>query len=314
MVHTTGGTTAALDAASVRPGPDDLALLPAADDNLVAYQFDAWLGRMMELADEILDPDEHRALLYYDFPGKFRPTMSRVSWQRTLRGIMRGEAWMIQHIRRVKPRRFVEIGAGLGTWCYLAAIAGAPEVTGVDIFSRYLAPSIKMQPHFESFLGGRSRVSFVLEDIYDMTWDAPVDIFYMKATLHHVLPLDRIFDYMYENLAPGGVVIVHDLNGGHPVSQYGAFRRRGLNLRVSYTDPVSGRSFEMANEDLITVPGILYRFWKRGFRILNQEFHLGFRTMADDWWYDNVIRRLTSLTLLGAVAAPTYTIVAQKPL
>lgn len=296
------------------PAAGDFRLLPGKRENEVAYEFDWWLGRMLELGDEILDVDERTALHYYDFPGKPRPSMPRDAWLRTLRGIMRGEEWMLQYILRAKPKRFVEIGAGLGTWCYLAGLAGVPEVYGVDIFSRFLAPALKMKDHFNRHAAGRSKVDFLLEDIHDIRWKDPIDIFYMKATIHHVLPLDPLFDYLRENLAPGGIVVVHDPNGANPVAQAEVFKRRGFKLRATYTDDRTGRTFEMANEDLLTVPGLVYRFWRREFRIVHQQFHFGFRTMADDWWYYNVVRRASGSMLVGAFAAPNYTIVAQKPL
>jgi SAM-dependent methyltransferase len=268
---------------------------------------------MMELADTALTPDERAALLYYDFPGKIRAALPTNDWHRALRGIMRGEEWMLRHIVERKPRRFAEVGAGLGTWCYLAGIAGMPEVYGIDIFSRYLAPAIRLAPTFNEFTQGQSKATFLLEDIYDLRWDEPIDVFYMKATIHHVYPLAPLFDYLWENLSPGGVVIVHDPNGMNALSQYDALKRRGLKLRATYTDPVRGKTVTMANEDLLTVPGVLLRFKRRGFEIVHEQYHMGFRSIADDWWYYNVVQPMSGVRWLGAFVAPTYTIVARKP-
>ncbi len=108
-----------------------LRLMPGGFENEVAERFDRWLLRMLELGDEILDDDERRALLYYDFVGKERRRLGDEAWRHYLRGIMRGEEWMLSWIHQRKPKRFCEIGAGVGTWVFLAGLAGVPEVFGV---------------------------------------------------------------------------------------------------------------------------------------------------------------------------------------
>lgn len=287
-----------------------LRLLPGEFENTVGERFDQWLARMLELSDEVLDEDERRALLYYDFVGKERRNLSTEGWRRYLRGVLRGEEWMLQWINERRPRRFCEIGAGVGTWVFLAGLAGVPEAFGVDVFSKFLRPALRMEPHFNAL--GYGQAKFLHQDIYDVEWDEPVDIFYMKSTIHHVLPLDRVFVYMKEHLAPGGIVVVHDPNGANPVSQVDVLKRRGLKLRESYVDEITGKTVTMANEDLLTVPGLLLRFKRHGFRIAYQQYNMGFRTRTSDAVYYNLVKPLSSSLALGAFLAPTYTIVAQK--
>ena len=286
--------------------------LPGEEENRIAEQFDAWLLTMVERADEVLEPAEREAMFYYGFPGKYRADMSPLQWKRYLRGLVRGERWMLRWILENKPERFVEIGPGLGTWVFFAGLTGMKEVVGVDPFSRWLRTALKFAPVFNETYP-EANVQFVHEDIYSYEPDGPVDIFYLKATIHHLYPLNPIFEYMHKHLRPGGIVVVHDPNGGNLWCQYVELRRRGLKLRETYTDPVSGKQLTMANEDLLTVPGLLYRFRKYGFTVLDRQGNLGLRTRASDFVYYELMRRLGKSFLLSTFVAPSYSIVAQKP-
>ncbi len=284
--------------------------LPSKALNDIALAFDNWLELVNTAAPNLLNKTEFGSFKRYDFPGHLKENLSVNEWQQVLRGIMRGEEMMIEKFIQTPPKLFVEIGCGLGTWVILAKLCGATCSIGVDIDPPRLAAAKKMLTLLPK--EKNSGLEFRYGSILDMQFEAPVDVFYLKATIHHLLPLDDIFDYMFNNLSSGGRVIVHDPNGLHPISQISAFRDRGIELRGETINIETGKPIAFAKEDFFTFPGILHRFKRHGFKIEHRSGNLGFRSKGSDALYRKIIRPLGKNYLLATLFAPTYTVIAQK--
>ena len=286
--------------------------LPDPRENLVAERFDAWLSDMFAAAPSVLSSELLAAVESYDSPGNRKRSLSPEQWIRYFRGVMRGEEWIVRYLGANRVDLFVELGCGVGTWCFLAALAGARRVLGIDLCEdRLAAARVLARERFASC--SDARIDFVYDNLFRIAYDRPVDIFYLKSTIHHILPIPALFDYLERNLSPGGIVVIHDTNGLHPISQITALRMRGLNRRVKGTDAQTGEPTEYAMEDYFTLPGIRYRLRRHGFRIIYQQAYLGGRSSSSDRMWQGVIEPLNRSTLLGAFLAPSYQIVAQKP-
>lgn len=285
--------------------------LPSEPLNDKALAFDHWLEQVNNAAPALLDETELDAFKRYDFPGHSKKSLPAETWQQVLRGIMRGEEWMMDTFLQTPPKLFVEIGCGLGTWVVFAKLCGAARSIGVDIDPPRLSAAKKMLtllPEKES-----EGLEFRYGSILDVQFETPVDVFYLKATIHHLLPLDDIFDYMFANLAHGGRVIIHDPNGLHPLSQIYAYKDRGFDLRGVTTNIETGKPIHYAKEDFFTFWGIIKRLKRHGFAIEKRTGNIGFRSKASDPWYRNVVRPLGTNYLVASFFAQTYTIVARKP-
>jgi SAM-dependent methyltransferase len=280
-------------------------------ENEIALRFDALLGDFMSSAVDILPKEELEAFTSYGFPGKDKVRLPREQWDRYLRSTMRGEEWLIQYILRNSCEIFVELGCGLGTWTFLAALSGAKTAIGIDLnIPRLNAARILTEKVFPRH--GNADIRFINRSIFNVTFQGPIDVFYMKASIHHILPVDKLFTFMYEKLKPGGVVVIHDPNAAHLYSLLKALKDRGFRKRHTAKDPETGHDIPYAAEDIFTIPGIIWRAKSHGFRIIYKQAYLGFRGRANDWWYYNVIAPLNSSLALGTLLAPTYQIVLQR--
>jgi len=285
--------------------------LPSAKLNHKALAFNNWLGMVNEAAPNILSEIELDAFKRYDFPGHLKQRLSIEEWNQALRGMMRGEESLMRNLLHTAPKLFVEIGCGLGTWVVLSKICGATHSIGVDIDPPRLTAAKKIASLLPKEQA--KEVEFRYGNILDMQFDAPVNIFYLKATIHHLLPLDDIFEYMFNNLASGGKIYIHDPNAFHPLSQIQAFKDRGFNLRGVTTNVETGAPIPYAKEDFFTFPGILMRLKRHGFIIERRIGNLGFQSKSSDKWYKNVITPLGRNFLLATFFAQTYAITARKP-
>lgn len=287
--------------------------LPDPEENRIASRFESWLCEMESDAKPLLSRAQLRAFETYDFPGHRWTQMLRPKWQRYFRGLIRGEQWLIRHVLDNKPHTFVDLGCGLGTWCFLAAIAGMRKTVGIDLNKGQLeVGELFAQKRFARH--SSAEVKFLRANLFNVEYERPVDVFYLKASIHHILPIPDLFEYLYRHLAPGGIVVVHDVNALHPLSQYNVLRTRGLRTREMHRDPETGETWEYAVEDIFTLPGILWRFHKHGFRLIYKQAYLGLRSRASDPLWRYGIEPLNRSMLLGSIFARAYRLVAQKPL
>lgn len=285
--------------------------LPSASLNETVAAFDHWLSDASAAAPTMLSSAELKTFRQYDFPGHIKEAQTPLAWDQELRGIVRGEEWMMEQFMDSPPKSFVEIGCGLGTWVVFAKLCGAISSVGIDFHPPRMAVAQKLASLLPKNIS--DGIDFRFGNILETQFDAPVDVFYLKATIHHLLPLDEIFDYMFEKLAPGGRVIVHDPNGLHPLAQYRAYQDRGFNIIQTVTNAQTGEEMAIAEENFFTFPGILYRFKRHGFILEQRTGNIGFRRKANEKWYRRIIQPLGKNFLLSTLWAPSYTIVARKP-
>jgi SAM-dependent methyltransferase len=287
--------------------------LPDAAQNEVVVTFERWLAEMLDAAPELLNEEQLDSFERYKFLGRWSRRLPRERWELHFRGVARGEQWLISHILEKRPSLFVDLGCGLGTWCFLAAIAGVQETVGIDLSrTRLEAAQAFADSRFSEY--SDAKIRFLYKNLFRVKFDSPVDIFYLKASLHHILPIPDLLDYLYQNLAPGGIVVVHDENALHPLGQYQAYKMRGFNFRSTTEDPETGEEMPYAREDFFTIPGIIHRFKKHGFRTRYVQASSGFRTKASDrmWW--DFMEPLNRHWLLNSFTALGYQLVVQKPL
>jgi len=100
------------------------------------------------------------------------------------------------------------------------------------------------------------------------------------------------------------VAVIHDLNALHPYSQYQPLRARGLRKRKFAVDPDTGEKIPCADEDILTLPGIIRMGRRHGFRTLYRQAYLGLRGLAGEGLYRRIIAPLNSSVVLGTFLAP----------
>jgi 2-polyprenyl-3-methyl-5-hydroxy-6-metoxy-1,4-benzoquinol methylase len=112
----------------------------------------------------------------------------------------RGDDWLLTFLPS-KMSRALEIGCGKGLFTVELARRAA-QVTAIDLSPKMIeAARSRVPPHVELLLGDVTEHSFA-----EGAFDCAVSI----ATLHH-LPLAEMLRKMARTLAPGGVLVVHDL-------------------------------------------------------------------------------------------------------
>jgi SAM-dependent methyltransferase len=188
-----------------------------------------------------------------------------------------------------------------------------PQAIGIDLSRpRLEAGEVFFRERFGQHSTGIVRLR--RGNLFAVDYERPVDVFYLKASIHHILPVPDLFRYLQRNLAPGGIVVIHDVNALHPISQYRALRTRGFSTRRLHHDPETGETWPYAVEAIFTLPGMLWRLRKYGFRVVYKQAYLGLRARAGDRLWRRCIEPLNRSMLLGAFLAPAYRIVGQKPL
>jgi len=279
-------------------------------ENEIIERFNALLEAITREAEAFLSPAQTAALRSYDFPGNARQRLPAEAWQRRLRGMARGEQFLIQYLINHPGAHFAELGCGLGTWCFLAALAGAQDVTGIDLNRERLETADQIArnilPRFSS-----AHFQFLYQSLFRAQFQRPVDVFYLKAAIHHIRPLDQLFEFLRKNLSPGGVVIVHDSNAWHPLIQWQAWRDRGLRKLASMPDPETGERIQYAVEDFLSVPGLIRQFRRHGFEIAHAEAYVGLRARADDRLWESILKPLNQTLPISSLFAMTYQIVAR---
>ena len=120
-----------------------------------------------------------------------------------------GEAFLdseiAQSIRLMVPgKRVLDVGCGVGDWCYLASHCGAKTVDGFDIQEGMVNVAKQATSHF-------SNVHIKLGDVADMPYeDASFDVAMSFFVTCNLSPdaYDKHFQELYRVLAPGGKAIL----------------------------------------------------------------------------------------------------------
>jgi SAM-dependent methyltransferase len=100
--------------------------------------------------------------------------------------------------------RVLDLGAGHGTFALLAAEAGAPSVVAVEPDARKLLATYR-QPRVRFVAGYSDAVRGIFDavTVFDVLYRIPLDSW------------DGLLRQAYERLAPGGVLLIKEIDPGH---------------------------------------------------------------------------------------------------
>ena len=141
---------------------------------------------------------------------------------RYVRGMWNAETgWVMRWIaaRRAeqpfaRSPRILDAGSGFGTFSMLFALAGA-EVTGVDLRDDSLEVATRRLELYRTSTGRALPIRYEsadltrdLEDEYDLVW--------LYNAISHIDPVEPFLRAVAENLTPGGLLVIGDINGANP--------------------------------------------------------------------------------------------------
>ena len=158
-----------------------------------------------------------------------------------LRGFWRSEAgwtarWIGERAAAIGRRpRVMDAGSGFGTYSMLYAAVGA-DVVGADLRPDRLDAAQKRLEFHHEVTGETLPVRYARSDL-TREWDGDYDLVWVYNALSHIDPLEAFLGQVRAHLAPGGVLVVGDINGAHPEHLARLQQLRGDAVHQEYVAP-----------------------------------------------------------------------------
>jgi 2-polyprenyl-3-methyl-5-hydroxy-6-metoxy-1,4-benzoquinol methylase len=216
------------------------------------------------------------------------------------RGFWRSEAgwtcrWIMDRRARGLDCRVMDAGSGFGTYAMLYAVCGA-EVVGADLRPDRLDAAQRRLDYYGRSTGVSLPVRYERADL-TREWAQDVDLVWVYNALSHIDPLEGFLEQTRAHLRPGGVLVVGDINGGHP-----AHRARLAELRTEvhqeYVAP-DGSRHAYAVEREFPPSELRALLVDAGFRVVHHELYWGGLSALPDAIYENALRPLQRAWRLG---------------
>lgn len=168
-----------------------------------------------------LPADEREAFLNY-YSGLPDPR-DEAAVRRYLRGLWHSDiGWVARWIAEraserplgLEPVRVLDAGSGFGTYSMLYACMGA-EVAGADLRDDRLLVSRRRLELFEERTRRGLRVRFERIDVTEEI-ESKYDLVWVYNAISHIDPVEPFLKGVARQLAPQGVLVIGDINGGNP--------------------------------------------------------------------------------------------------
>lgn len=171
----------------------------------------------------------------------------------------------------LKRPLILDAGCGLGSESLLFSFLGA-NVVGVDLNEARLKLAEKRKLFYKDLIKGK--VEFLLGDVFKIIKRQKFDIIWMNESISHIHPAERFLKLAYQQLNPGGRVIISEGNGGNPYILLKRFMETG---RWSWTShfvqgPQTSTKVGYAVERLFTCKQITNILLEVGYFIGHVEF------------------------------------------
>ena len=233
--------------------------------------------------------------------------------RRYLRGFWRGEAgwtarWIAARAHALGRRpRVLDAGSGFGTYAMLYAAVGA-DVLGADLRpDRLDAAERRLAFHAES-AGGPLPVRYARADL-TRDWEGDFDLVWVYNALSHIDPLEGFLAQTRRHLAPGGVLVVGDINGAHPEHLARLEALRGEAVHQEYVAP-DGARHAYAVERPFPPAEIRALFAANGLEVVHHELYWGGLGAAPEPLYRAVLVPLQRRWRWGHARARRQLVVA----
>ncbi len=197
---------------------------------------------------------------------------------------------LLQEIESRENARLLDAGCGCGSESIMAAMAGA-EVTGIDLVPLRCEYAQSRLPFFREKSGRPLAVDFQAQNVLaHLAADNHYDIIWANEAVSHIHPAEDFFSAACQALRPGGVLIIADSNGQHPLARRRAARIRGhsnwyLQKQFKYFD--DQEHDEVAEERLFSAYSLGRLLRRRGFTVRRVVRHgfLGSSFWPLSWQY-----------------------------
>lgn len=227
--------------------------------------------------------------------------------RRYLRGFWRSEAgWASRWIARRDHPRVLDAGSGFGTYSMLYASMGA-EVHGVDLRPDRLETAERRLAFHRDRTGNDLPVHYERADL-TAEWPRTYDLVWVYNALSHIEPLEAFLDAACRHLAPGGVLVVGDINGANPLHLKRLTRVRG-EVQQEYVAP-DGRRHAYAVERPFTPRELRALMRANGMRVVAHELFWGGLSVAPELVHAGLLKPLQAQWWLGDWMARRQLLVA----
>jgi SAM-dependent methyltransferase len=233
--------------------------------------------------------------------------------RRYLRGFWRSEAgwaarWLAARAAGGTRPLVMDAGSGFGTYAMLYAAVGA-EVVGADLRPDRLEAAERRLAFHREQTGLALPVRYERADL-TRAWSTTADLVWVYNALSHIEPLDDFLRAVRDHLRPGGVLVVGDINGAHPVH---LARLGELRTEVSqhYTAP-DGTTHAYAVERTFPPPEMRRVMEANGLRMVHHELYWGGTGVLPEPLYEGLLRPLQRQWRLGHDRAKRQLAVATK--
>jgi SAM-dependent methyltransferase len=209
--------------------------------------------------------------------------------RRYLRGFWHGEAgWAARWLAARERPRVVDAGSGFGTYSMLFAAMGA-DVTGADLRPDRLDAAERRLRFYRDSGGEDLQVRYARADL-TREWPGVVDLVWVYNALSHIDPLDDFLRRVRVNLAPGGVLVIGDINGAHPTHLRRLAKLR-TDVHQEYVAP-DGVRHAYAVERTFTPRDMRDVMEANGLSVIHHELYWGGLGILPEALYEGVVRPL----------------------
>lgn len=224
------------------------------------------LEREYDGKNPFLDSEEYG--IFRKYYGSLRNKARRYVYKSLYQSRLRYITNLLPSLRRPL---ILDAGCGLGSESLLFSFLGA-NVVGVDLNEARLKLAEKRKLFYKDLIKGK--VEFLLGDVFKIIKRQKFDIIWMNESISHIHPAERFLKLAYQQLNPGGRVIISEGNGGNPYILLKRFMETG---RWSWTShfvqgPQTSTKVGYAVERLFTCKQITNILLEAGYFIGHVEF------------------------------------------
>jgi 2-polyprenyl-3-methyl-5-hydroxy-6-metoxy-1,4-benzoquinol methylase len=274
-------------------------------------------NQMEELrrAGEFLDPAELQDFLNY-YGRHVQNPLAGAALETEVRGGVRSTyGHVLGRIlagRPDRPFRVLDAGCGFGTECLLFASAGA-DVTGNDLRGERVHAAEKRPAFWARETGRPLALRFRLANIFDEPERDHFDVIWVHNAITHIHPVDGFLRLCRDLLAPGGEVVIVDVNktslrrrlqGEHE-------KHQGASQYTTRIDPATGKEVVYAVERDFGLLEQCRLLEQAGLRVSHRECYLGGHAGAGEFAWNTFLRPLDR-SILAAWLGSRYVVAGMK--
>lgn len=214
---------------------------------------------------------------------------------------------------RGRPARVLDAGCGYGTECLLYAFAGA-EVTGNDLREPRVQTATRRGAFWQKELGRPLAVQFRAANIFDQPERSHFDLIWVHNAITHIHPVDGFLRLCHELLAPGGEVVIIDVNKS-------SLRRRlapsdhdhaAEGKYTSRIDPATGKEVVYAVERDLGLAEQCRLVREAGLEVSSRECYLGGHARAGEALWRGLLRPLSRSLPVSSLLGNRYIVAGRR--